>query len=160
MCCVTPCGQSMKLLWLFSFSALTHSGDPVLLNQQSATSFLSRKLLANNWDFELVVKDNLERECEEEVCNYEEARECFEDDAKTVSRLKSIVSKLSWVEKCYVLEKVSDVSIMFLESLHTQWLFYSCEDFSLTSIHFLIISTAEPWAFTLNLTWIQFTPKS
>uniref|UniRef100_A0A8C6X4J3 Gla domain-containing protein n=1 Tax=Naja naja TaxID=35670 RepID=A0A8C6X4J3_NAJNA len=49
----------------------------------SANKFLSRKILYNHWDLELIVPDNLERECREEVCNYEEAREVFEDDSKT-----------------------------------------------------------------------------
>uniref|UniRef100_A0A3Q3IT03 Gla domain-containing protein n=1 Tax=Monopterus albus TaxID=43700 RepID=A0A3Q3IT03_MONAL len=49
----------------------------------SAASFLSRSLLYNSWDFEMVVPGNLERECIEETCNYEEAREVFEDDATT-----------------------------------------------------------------------------
>jgi len=57
----------------------------VLLDQQSATSFLSRSLLYNSWDFELVVADNLQRECFEETCSYEEAREVFEDDTQTDS---------------------------------------------------------------------------
>ncbi|XP_078124841.1 transmembrane gamma-carboxyglutamic acid protein 2 [Sander vitreus] len=58
-------------------------GEPVLVDEQSASSFLSRSLLYNHWDFELVVPGNLERECLEEKCSYEEAREVFEDDAKT-----------------------------------------------------------------------------
>uniref|UniRef100_A0A8C6PT12 Proline rich Gla (G-carboxyglutamic acid) 2 n=1 Tax=Nothobranchius furzeri TaxID=105023 RepID=A0A8C6PT12_NOTFU len=60
-----------------------YSGKSVLLDEQSAASFLSRSLLYNHWDFELVVPGNLERECLEEVCNYEEAREVFKDDTKT-----------------------------------------------------------------------------
>ncbi|XP_038595512.1 transmembrane gamma-carboxyglutamic acid protein 2 isoform X2 [Micropterus salmoides] len=66
--------------------------DPVLLDEQSATSFLSRKLLFNSWDFELVTPGNLERECIEEKCSYEEAREVFEDDAKTESFWASYVN--------------------------------------------------------------------
>nr|XP_019958510.1 PREDICTED: transmembrane gamma-carboxyglutamic acid protein 2 isoform X1 [Paralichthys olivaceus] len=58
-------------------------GEPVLLDEQSANSYLSRTLLYNSWDFELLVSDNLERECHEELCSHEEAREVFEDDAKT-----------------------------------------------------------------------------
>lgn len=58
-------------------------GDPVLVDEQSANSFLSRSLLYNSWDFEIVVADNLERECVEEMCSYEEAREVFEDDTQT-----------------------------------------------------------------------------
>ncbi|XP_069033802.1 transmembrane gamma-carboxyglutamic acid protein 2 isoform X1 [Embiotoca jacksoni] len=59
------------------------AGDGVLVDEQAAASFLSRSLLYNSWDFELVVRDNLERECNEEQCSYEEAREYFEDDSQT-----------------------------------------------------------------------------
>lgn len=55
----------------------------VMLGQQEASSFLSRSLLYNSWDFEVVVRDNLERECLEEMCSYEEAREVFEDTIQT-----------------------------------------------------------------------------
>ncbi|KAJ0001090.1 hypothetical protein NQD34_006110, partial [Periophthalmus magnuspinnatus] len=55
-----------------------------------ASSFLSRSLLYNSWDFELVVRDSLERECMEEVCSYEEAREVFEDPTQTVIHIPSI----------------------------------------------------------------------
>nr|XP_033499705.1 ras-related protein R-Ras2-like isoform X2 [Epinephelus lanceolatus] len=58
-------------------------GDPVLVDGQAANSFLSRSLLYNSWDFEIVVTDNLERECVEEMCSYEEAREVFEDKVQT-----------------------------------------------------------------------------
>lgn len=54
-----------------------------MLGQQEASSFLTRSLLWNHWDFELVVRDNLERECAEEICSYEEAREVFEDTIQT-----------------------------------------------------------------------------
>ncbi|KAJ6654815.1 hypothetical protein lerEdw1_006504 [Lerista edwardsae] len=57
--------------------------DRVFLDDSTAHAFLGRKLLYNNWDFELIVPDNLERECREEICSYEEAREVFEDDKKT-----------------------------------------------------------------------------
>lgn len=60
----------------------------VLVDEESASSFLSRSLLYNSWDFELVVPDSLERECIEELCTYEEAREVFEDNAKTVMLLR------------------------------------------------------------------------
>lgn len=39
----------------------------------------------NRFDFEAFTADNLERECLEELCNYEEAREIFEDPDKTVT---------------------------------------------------------------------------
>uniref|UniRef100_A0A2D4MWG6 Gla domain-containing protein n=1 Tax=Micrurus spixii TaxID=129469 RepID=A0A2D4MWG6_9SAUR len=82
------------LLFLFkilvpSFAASLHSKpdqqqiEEVFLDATSANKFLSRKILYNHWDLELIVPDNLERECREEVCNYEEAREVFEDDSQT-----------------------------------------------------------------------------
>ncbi|XP_074513549.1 transmembrane gamma-carboxyglutamic acid protein 2 [Sebastes fasciatus] len=58
-------------------------GDPVLVDEQSANSFLSRSLLFNSWDFEIVVQGNIERECREELCSREEVREVFEDEAQT-----------------------------------------------------------------------------
>lgn len=77
---------------LVSFTDLKNdlipAGDPVFLDAESATSFMSRSLLANHWDFELVVKGDLQRECIDETCNYEEAREIFEDDEKTVRILR------------------------------------------------------------------------
>lgn len=52
----------------------------MVLDEQSAASFLSRHLLYNSFDFEMLVQGDLERECREEICTYEEAREVFEDD--------------------------------------------------------------------------------
>ncbi|KAM7406236.1 hypothetical protein PAMP_000624 [Pampus punctatissimus] len=51
----------------------------VFVDEGDANSFLSRHLLFNRFDFEIFVPGNLERECREEVCNYEEAREVFEN---------------------------------------------------------------------------------
>lgn len=50
---------------------------------EAHTVFLRSKR-ANQFLVEEILKGNLERECFEEHCNYEEAREVFEDDAKTV----------------------------------------------------------------------------
>lgn len=61
------------------------SGSPkVFLAVGDANSFLGRHLLFNRFDFEIFVPGNLERECYEEVCNYEEAREVFESIPATV----------------------------------------------------------------------------
>lgn len=43
-----------------------------------------RSKRANTFLVEEILQGNLERECYEELCNHEEAREYFEDDAKTV----------------------------------------------------------------------------
>ncbi|KAM8927072.1 transmembrane gamma-carboxyglutamic acid protein 2 isoform 2-T2 [Pelodytes ibericus] len=63
--------------------ALHNAEKKVFLDEGAANTFLVRKLLYNSWDFEMFTPGNLERECNEEVCNYEEARECFEDDQLT-----------------------------------------------------------------------------
>ncbi|XP_048473404.1 transmembrane gamma-carboxyglutamic acid protein 2 isoform X1 [Rhincodon typus] len=64
----------------------------VFLKESQATVFLRRKLMYNSWDFELITPGNLQRECYEEVCNYEEAREIFEDDQKTREFWKQYVN--------------------------------------------------------------------
>lgn len=46
---------------------------------------LVRRRRFNSGHLEEMLKDNLERECIEELCNMEEAREWFENDEKTVS---------------------------------------------------------------------------
>ncbi|NXF03114.1 TMG4 protein, partial [Smithornis capensis] len=51
----------------------------VFTSGKEANLFIGRHLLNNRFDFEAFTADNLERECYEELCNYEEAREIFED---------------------------------------------------------------------------------
>uniref|UniRef100_A0A673A0K1 Coagulation factor IX n=1 Tax=Sphaeramia orbicularis TaxID=375764 RepID=A0A673A0K1_9TELE len=69
-------------LHVFGFSSLSGS---VFLSQQSAHTVLRRQRRYNSGKLEEVLyKANLERECREEVCNMEEAREWFENDEKTM----------------------------------------------------------------------------
>uniref|UniRef100_A0A8C0H584 Proline rich and Gla domain 4 n=1 Tax=Chelonoidis abingdonii TaxID=106734 RepID=A0A8C0H584_CHEAB len=56
-------------------------------SEKEANLFIGRHLLYNRFDFEVFTPGNLERECYEEQCNYEEAREIFEDPDKTVIAL-------------------------------------------------------------------------
>lgn len=55
------------------------------MTREAANGVLVRRRRFNNGHLEEMLKDNLERECMEELCNMEEARECFENDEKTVS---------------------------------------------------------------------------
>ncbi|XP_076987249.1 transmembrane gamma-carboxyglutamic acid protein 2 isoform X4 [Tamandua tetradactyla] len=58
----------------------------VFLSSPGAQNFLgSRRRIprANHWDLELLTPGNLERECQEERCSWEEAREVFEDNTLT-----------------------------------------------------------------------------
>lgn len=84
----------------------------VLVDEESASSFLSRSLLYNSWDFELVVPDSLERECKEELCTYEEAREVFEDNTKTVTLLMLMFLQFKQIWKLLVAR--DNCSLLFL----------------------------------------------
>lgn len=56
----------------------------VFVEKHQADSVLRRWRRANSGFLEEIKPGNLERECIEEICDYEEAREVFEDDEKTV----------------------------------------------------------------------------
>ncbi|XP_062281899.1 coagulation factor IXa isoform X2 [Scomber scombrus] len=60
------------------------TGGPVFLSRQAADRVLQRHKRYNTGVFEELLEGNLERECIEEVCDLEEAREIFEDDQKTM----------------------------------------------------------------------------
>ncbi|KAF0046323.1 hypothetical protein F2P81_002852 [Scophthalmus maximus] len=55
----------------------------VFVERREANALLRRWRRANSGFLEELKKGNLERECIEEVCDYEEAREVFENDDKT-----------------------------------------------------------------------------
>ncbi|XP_042354530.1 coagulation factor IXb [Plectropomus leopardus] len=64
----------------------------VFVTQQAADTVLRRLRRYNSGHLEEVLhKANLERECREETCTMEEAREVFEDDAKTMAFWASYV---------------------------------------------------------------------
>ncbi|TNN64266.1 Coagulation factor IX [Liparis tanakae] len=61
--------------------------EAVFVSQQAADTVLRRLRRYNSGRLEEVLqKDNLERECKEETCTLEEAREVFEDNDKTVEQ--------------------------------------------------------------------------
>uniref|UniRef100_A0A8C7A8A0 Coagulation factor X n=1 Tax=Neovison vison TaxID=452646 RepID=A0A8C7A8A0_NEOVI len=66
-----------------SLAGLLLPGGSVFLSPERASSVLGRVRRANSF-LEEMKKGNLERECMEETCSFEEAREVFEDTAKTV----------------------------------------------------------------------------
>ncbi|XP_021551722.1 coagulation factor X isoform X2 [Neomonachus schauinslandi] len=65
-----------------SLAGLLLPGGSVFLSPERASSILGRVRRANSF-WEEMKKGNLERECMEEMCSFEEAREVFEDTAKT-----------------------------------------------------------------------------
>ncbi|NXL83269.1 TMG4 protein, partial [Alectura lathami] len=65
----------------------------VFTSAKEANLFIGRHLLNNRFDFEAFTPDNLERECLEELCSYEEAREVFEDPDTTMEFWKDYSTK-------------------------------------------------------------------
>ncbi|XP_045749902.1 transmembrane gamma-carboxyglutamic acid protein 4 [Mirounga angustirostris] len=62
-----------------------HAREEVFTAKEEANLFIHRHLLYNRFDLELFTPGDLERECREEICNYEEAREIFVDEDKTMA---------------------------------------------------------------------------
>lgn len=62
-----------------------HAGKEVFTSKEEANFFIHRRLLYNRFDLEFFTPGDLERECKEELCNYEEAREIFVDEDKTMT---------------------------------------------------------------------------
>ncbi|TSP90485.1 Coagulation factor X [Bagarius yarrelli] len=73
------------LTFLFGYvtAALQENRAPVFLDRKKASEVISRQKRANTGAEENTLPHNLERECLEEVCNYEEAREVFQDTYRT-----------------------------------------------------------------------------
>jgi len=61
----------------------TYFPSPVFLDDRAASQILNRQRRANSF-LEEVKQGNMERECMEERCDWEEAREIFENKEKTV----------------------------------------------------------------------------
>ncbi|KAF2985783.1 hypothetical protein EK904_009367, partial [Melospiza melodia maxima] len=55
---------------------------PIFIKKENADKFLERTKRANSF-LEELKQGNIERECIEERCSKEEAREAFEDQEKT-----------------------------------------------------------------------------
>ncbi|XP_076875628.1 coagulation factor IXb [Brachyhypopomus gauderio] len=81
------CKKMEKICLLFLCGVLHEiwltSGVSVFLSREDAAHVLSRQRRYNTGAFEEMKRDNLERECLEEKCSLEEAREVFEDEEKT-----------------------------------------------------------------------------
>uniref|UniRef100_A0A3Q2PNQ9 Coagulation factor IX n=1 Tax=Fundulus heteroclitus TaxID=8078 RepID=A0A3Q2PNQ9_FUNHE len=80
---VRMAGAFLSLL-LLDFHLGSGAPRPVFLSEKAADSVLSRHKRYNTGVFEEFLQGNLERECLEEKCNLEEAREIFENDEKTM----------------------------------------------------------------------------
>nr|XP_043905940.1 transmembrane gamma-carboxyglutamic acid protein 2 isoform X1 [Solea senegalensis] len=118
---------ALSMVWIpvLSLLQLAHcavtsrhaAGEPVLLDEPSAASFLTRRLLYNSWDFEVVVPDDLERECVEEMCSYEEAREVFEDDAQADSFWTNYVNSHEYAPRVDVSGLVAGIMALLVSAV-------------------------------------------
>ncbi|KAJ7416668.1 hypothetical protein WISP_69417 [Willisornis vidua] len=75
-------GRLLLLLLCAALPGQLRAQDGVFMKKENADKFLERTKRANSF-FEEMKKGNIERECIEERCSREEAREAFEDDEKT-----------------------------------------------------------------------------
>ncbi|RLW02478.1 hypothetical protein DV515_00007259 [Chloebia gouldiae] len=64
----------------------------VFIGSREASSVLQRQRRANSNRLEEVIPGNLERECIEEKCSYEEAREVFENEERTMQFWQTYVA--------------------------------------------------------------------
>lgn len=87
------CGDLVCVRRLLSTPEGSQEDQEVFVDEGDANSFLGRHLLLNRFDFEVFVPGNLERECYEEVCNFEEAREVFENIPATEAFWKDYTSE-------------------------------------------------------------------
>ncbi|XP_046887497.1 coagulation factor VIIi [Hypomesus transpacificus] len=71
--------KAVSAFWLFS-SVVSAA---VFIEREDAHVLFHRHKRANSGFFEELKQGNLKRECIEEICNYEEAREVFEDEDQT-----------------------------------------------------------------------------
>ncbi|XP_050002946.1 transmembrane gamma-carboxyglutamic acid protein 4 [Alexandromys fortis] len=71
--------------WTKSLKDSDHAREEVFASKAAANVFMHRRLLYNRFDLELFTPGDLERECYEEFCSYEEAKEIFRDDEKTIT---------------------------------------------------------------------------
>ncbi|NWI15321.1 THRB protein, partial [Crypturellus soui] len=80
------------------FSSLLHltlSHDGVFLSKGQALSLLTRPRRANKGFLEEMLEGNLERECLEETCSYEEAFEALESTDRTVRGARLILKSVT-----------------------------------------------------------------
>ncbi|KAM4696120.1 coagulation factor IX [Rhinophrynus dorsalis] len=73
-----------NILIIYILVYVCSAENTVFLSDKAASSLLRRHKRFNTGRMEEFVAGNLERECQEEKCSYEEAREVFENDEKTL----------------------------------------------------------------------------
>ncbi|KAM9181366.1 coagulation factor IX isoform 2-T2 [Dugong dugon] len=83
--------ESLGLVTICLLGYLLSADCTVFLDRENATKILNRPKRYNSGKLEEFVRGNLERECKEEKCSFEEAREVFENTEKTTEFWKQYV---------------------------------------------------------------------
>ncbi|XP_023058339.1 coagulation factor IX isoform X2 [Piliocolobus tephrosceles] len=83
--------ESPGLITICLLGYLLSAECTVFLDHENANKILNRPKRYNSGKLEEFVQGNLERECMEEKCNFEEAREVFENTEKTTEFWKQYV---------------------------------------------------------------------
>ncbi|XP_007528316.1 coagulation factor IX [Erinaceus europaeus] len=83
--------ESLGFLTICLWGYLLTAECTVFLDRENATKILHRQKRYNSGKLEEFVRGNLERECMEEKCSFEEAREVFENTEKTTEFWKQYV---------------------------------------------------------------------
>nr|XP_012419788.1 PREDICTED: coagulation factor IX isoform X2 [Odobenus rosmarus divergens] len=83
--------ESLGLITICLLGYLLSAECTVFLDRKNATKILNRPKRYNSGKLEEFVRGNLERECMEEKCSFEEAREVFENTEKTTEFWKQYV---------------------------------------------------------------------
>uniref|UniRef100_A0A9L0SQI8 Coagulation factor IX n=1 Tax=Equus caballus TaxID=9796 RepID=A0A9L0SQI8_HORSE len=83
--------ESLGLVTICLLGYLLSAECTVFLDRENATKILNRPKRYNSGKLEEFVRGNLERECMEEKCSFEEAREVFENTEKTTEFWKQYV---------------------------------------------------------------------
>nr|XP_009683154.1 PREDICTED: coagulation factor IX isoform X1 [Struthio camelus australis] len=79
------------ILSIYLLGAFLGAQSEVFIENKEANAVLSRQTRANSNRLEEVIPGNLERECMEEKCSFEEAREVFENTEKTMEFWKTYI---------------------------------------------------------------------
>ncbi|XP_060231649.1 coagulation factor IX isoform X2 [Meriones unguiculatus] len=87
----TIMAESPSLITIFLWGYLLSAECAVFLDRENASKILIRPKRYNSGKLEEFVQGNLERECMEERCSFEEAREVFENTEKTTEFWKQYV---------------------------------------------------------------------
>lgn len=83
--------ESLGLFTICLLGYLLSTECAVFLDHENATQILKRSKRYNSGKLEEFVRGNLERECMEERCSFEEAREVFENNEQTTEFWKQYV---------------------------------------------------------------------